>query len=483
MRERAGYIPDIGTEQFELKTMVFEGKNKKLEVEIPLLTNEQMNLIIDKVKKSSAEVLKGFKVSEILDIVDRVIEKLLDRNSAFRKKAEELLPIVTGYDREMIGLGLTSYLKNFRKPQLQRFLAEDFPNPLVLDEFQPQVKRGFSKAVGPDLILHIWAGNVPALPLWSLISGLLVKSGTIGKTASAEPLFAGWFAQLLTEMEPRLADCLAVVWWKGGDEEREKLVLRKSDAIVAYGSNYSLESLAKRVPITSRFLPFGHKISFGIVSNISLDSRKAWDTAHRAALDVVRYDQQGCYSPHLFYIQKGGAVSPQEFARFLANELDNFEKRYPRRSLSLEEESEIAAWRNSAELSLYTDESKELIGNSNHSWTVVYEGESGHFSPVCLNRTVKVIPYNDPAEILFQIAPHRRFLQTVGVACSPAELFEMAKGLTEAGVTRITGLGSMASPEPGWHHDGRFSLADLVQMVDIEHSAEELAEIYAPYLD
>ena len=57
-----------------------------------------------------------------------------------------------------------------------------------------------------------------------------------------------------------------------------------------------------------------------------LDSQKAWRTAHQAALDVVRYDQQGCYSPHLFYVQKGGKVSPREFARYMATELDNFGK-------------------------------------------------------------------------------------------------------------------------------------------------------------
>ena len=45
---------------------------------------------------------------------------------------------------------------------------------------------------GPELLLHVWAGNVPALSLWSLICGLLVKAGSIGKLASAEPLTAGW---------------------------------------------------------------------------------------------------------------------------------------------------------------------------------------------------------------------------------------------------------------------------------------------------
>ncbi len=66
---------------------------------------------------------------------------------------------------------------------------------------------------------------MPGLSLWSLICGLLVKAGTVGKVASAEPLLAGWFAQILAEIDPRLGECLAVVWWKGGDAEAERACL------------------------------------------------------------------------------------------------------------------------------------------------------------------------------------------------------------------------------------------------------------------
>ncbi|MDP3311271.1 MAG: acyl-CoA reductase, partial [Polaromonas sp.] len=79
--------------------------------------------------------------------------------------------------------------------------------------------------------------------------------------------------------------------------------------------------------------------------------------------------------------------------------------------------------------------------------------------------------------------PHRAFLQTEGVADAPRDLFELAEQLGRAGVTRICALGQMTSPEAGWHHDGRFSLLDLVQMVDIDSSAEAAAETLAPYVD
>lgn len=483
MREIAGYIPNIGEESFETKVLLFERNQETIEVEIPILTNEQMNRLIDKIKHSSRKVLKSFSVNELMNIIDEAIHRLLDRDSFYRQKAEKVLPIVTGYDEEMIRLGLTSYLKTFRKHELQRFLVEDLGNPLLLDDFQPRVKGGFSKAFSPDLITHIWSGNVPGLPLWSFISSLLVKAGNIGKVSSAEPLFAGWFAKLLVEIEPRLADCFAVLWWKGGEEERERFIFQQTDIVVGYGGNEAMEALRSRIPITKRFLPFGHKLSFGIVSKASLDSLKALQTAHLAALDVMRYDQQGCYSPHVFYVQKGGNVSPKEFARYIGHELEAFNRRFPRRKLSMAESMEMAAWKNKEEMNLFSNPNNEVLGNNENDWTVVFEDSDVSLTPSSLNRVVKVKGFDYIEEVTEGLLMHRDYLQTVGIAASPSELFQWSHLLGSVGVTRMTALGNMTSPEAGWHHDGRFNVLDLINMVDIEASAEQLSEELAPYAD
>jgi hypothetical protein len=39
----------------------------------------------------------------------------------------------------------------------------------------------------------------------------------------------------------------------------------------------------------------------------------------------------------------------------------------------------------------------------------------------------------------------------------------------------------MTSPAAGWHHDGRFNLTDLVNMVDIEASTEATANQLTDY--
>lgn len=482
----AGYLPGLAHADVYWQPLVFESGTTRLEVAMPVLSHQQMTALALRVKQASRVHLKTMRVSQIVAVVDRAIARLLDPIDPYRKQADQLLPIVSGYDAEMVRLGLTAFFKTFREPQLHRFVAEDFANPKLLDQFQPRPKGGAARAFGPDLLVHSWAGNVPALPLWSLVCGLLVKAGNIGKLPSAEPLFAGLFARLLAEVHPPLADCLAVVWWKGGDTEQAAALYAQADTVLAYGSNGSLEEIRRQLPVTTRFLPYGHKLGFGLVSSAALDSLRGPATARLAAWDVMRYDQQGCYSPHVFYVERGGTVSPREFAQYLASELANLQNRFPGRALALEDAAAIANWRQGIELQSMASGGAlvgELIGADGAASCVVYADAAQALAPTALNRNIQVVAVDALEQVIAQVQMHKDFLQTAGVAAAPAELFRLSELLGAAGVTRITAIGSMTSPEAGWHHDGRFNLLDLVRMVEIEQSAESASDAMAPYAD
>ncbi len=480
----AGYLPGLARDAVQWQTLAFESAAGRVDVEVPVLSAAQMTALARRVREASRRHLKTMTVSQIVAVIDRAMARLLDPQDPYRQQADRLLPIITGYDAEMVRLGLTAFCKTFRAPQLQRFVAEDFANPKLLDEFQPRPKGGAARAFGPELLFHSWAGNVPALPLWSLVCGLLVKAGSIGKLPSAEPLFASLFARLLGEVHPPLADCLAVVWWKGGDEEQADAVYAEADTVLAYGGNATLDEIRRRLPVTTRFLPYGHKLGFGMVGVAALDPLRGPATARLAAHDVMRYDQQGCYSPHVFYVERGGQVSPREFAHYLAGELANLQHRFPRRALALEEVAAVAGWRQAGELqSLSTAGGVELIGGDGAAWGLTYSEQPQALAPTALNRSIQVVAVERLDDVIAQVQAHRPFLQTAGLAVAPAELFRLSELLGAAGVTRISAIGSMTSPEAGWHHDGRFNLLDLVRIVEIEQSAELAADRLAPYAD
>lgn len=488
---RAGYLPGIQAAEVDWQLLSFEHGGARLDVSVPVLTAAQMDALAARVRQASALHLRTMTVAQIIDVIDRAIARLLDRTDPYRQQAEALLPTVSGFDSEMVRLGLTGFFKTFRAAQLRRFVAEDFANPLSLDGFQPSPKGGAVTALGPDLLVHSWAGNVPALALWSFVCGLLVKAGNIGKLPSAEPLFAGWFAHLLAEVHPPIADCFAVVWWKGAGGDEASALYAQADAVVAYGGNEALDAIRRRLPVTTRFLPHGHKLGFGMVGACALDTLKAPALARLAAWDVMRYDQQGCYSPHVFYVQRGGAVSPRAFADHLAGELANLHRRFPRRPLPVEESAAVAQWRQSLEwqalsgtaATMGAPPALQLIGVPSDAWSVAYSDTLQPLSPTALQRTILVVAVDALDDAMPIVARHKRFLQTAGVAAAPADLFRIAPLLGAVGVTRISAIGSMSTPEAGWHHDGRFNLLDLVRMVEIEQSAELAAEPFAPYAD
>jgi hypothetical protein len=483
MKVSAGYLPGLPAGEVRWQALSFGAGADRVDVAVPQLTPAQLRTLATHVREQGRSQLKPLPVSQIIAVIDRAIARLLDANDPCRQQLDALLPRISGFDAEMVRLGLNAYLKTFRAPQLQRFVAEDFANPKLLDEFQPRTKGGMARAFGPELLVHVWAGNVPGLPLWSLVCGLLVKAPAIGKVASAEPLFASLFARLLAEVEPRLAGVLAIVSFKGGDTPSERALFAEADTVLAYGGNDTLTALRQQVPVSTRFLPHGHKLSVGLVSAAALDVGHAQSTARAAALDVVRYEQQGCYSPHTYYVARGGRVTPREFAQQLAGELAALQHKFARRALTLEEAASVAGWRQGQELKGFAGAGVELLGDAGASWCVAYAEQASALLPGALNRTVQVQAVDRLADTLPLLAAQREVLQTVGLAAAPQELQALAELLGAAGATRICALGQMTAPEAGWHHDGRFSLLDLVRMVELEQSAEDAAEAYAPYRD
>lgn len=491
----AGYLPSGAPDGVGWHTTVFEAHGRQVVVRSPELVPQQLEAVAREVRASAQTTLAAMPVADVVCAVDRAVARWLDPNDPVRQEANRVLPVITGFDPEMVRLGLNAFLKSFRQTQLWRFLSEDLGDPGLLDGFRPRAKGGWSRVYGPGLLAHVWAGNVPALPLWSLICGLLVKAGSVGKVASAEPWFAGAFAQTLAEVEPRLAGAMAVVHWPRGQSGLERTLCREADVVMAYGSDEALAAWQQKVPSSTRFLPHGHKLSLGMVSASALDARVADGVARQTALDVARWDQQGCYAPQVLYAARGGAVSPHEFAQRLAAQLQALSTKWPRRVLSVHEAAGVAAWRQGWAMAAWAavdpapgagnlgGGAPQVLGDAAAPWTVVYVDGPAPLAPGPLHRSVVVVGVDRLADAVSCLHAWRPHLQTVGLAASPEELVSLSPLLGAAGVTRICALGAMSAPAPGWHHDGRYSLLDLVRVVDVEASAETAAEAFAAYRD
>jgi hypothetical protein len=448
----------------------------------PMVTPPLVDQLCHRLLQAQAEELAERPVMEVLEVLGRAVTRWFDPRCPQRVLAEELLPQITGYALDMVRRGLKEHLRTFRRDRLLRFLAQDFDNPLVLDGFQPNRAGGRSRAYGPRLTTQFFAGNVPGLPAWNLVCALLVKSATLGKSAGAEPLFPVLFAGTIAEEDPGLARCLAVLHWPGGQEDVEQTAFTRSDAVMATAGLRATESLARRVPVGMPFVPYGHKISFAVVGHEALALTRYADTARRVARDVSQYDQQGCLSPHAVFVERGGAVGPWAFAAALAAEMERYERSRPRAALGLEESAAIAAVRSQYEFRSYAEGGgvKVLTSRHGNAWTVLFEERPERFEPSVLNRVVRVHPVDGIEDVVPQLLPLRRYLQTAGVACAPERLDAWASLLGRCGADRICAVGQMPQPAAGWHHDGLGSLASLVRWTDVEGAAEAAVEQYDP---
>ena len=480
-RLQAAYLPDIANQDVAWHVLQFGNAAHALEVALPQLSQLQLEAITRRVQAACQTQLKSMSVCDIVSAIDRAIAKLLDTSDPRRKLLDTVLPIISNMDKDLLQLSLSQYFKTFRALQLHRFVAEDFANPQILDAFQPRVTGGWSKAMGPDLAVHVWAGNVPALPLWSMVSGLLVKSGCIGKVSSAEPVFAAVFAEVLVEVEPRFKNCFAIIWWPNEDTTTARYLFNQAEVVVAYGASTTLAVLQNQTPSATRFLAHGHKLSFGMVAMSALSVLRSKRVANEAALDVVRFEQQGCYSPHMFYVERGAKVSPYEFAEHLRSSIAAVAKKFPRPPLTLEEAASVVQWREKYALSMVQTSATQVLGDATDAFTVVYSDTPIPLEAGPSNRCVVVVAVDKLTDVIPLLQRQKNYLQTVGLAVAPEELLHLGDALAQAGATRICAIGNMCSPAAGWHHDGRFSLSDLVRLVDIEASTEIESERFTQY--
>lgn len=464
----------------EIREELHETEKGVFLLKYPILSARKIAEISQSVQENRANYLAKLSINDIVAKIDQAVLKWLNPDYQLRHYAEILIPRITGYDSEMVRLELKRYLRMFRKKELLRFLDEEFDQSAMLDEFRPRKTGGMSRAYGPNSIFHVFSGNVPGVQIWSLIMGLLLKSANIGKTSTAEPLFPVLFVESLAEVDPQLADSIAILPWKGGTKELEEQAISAAEAIIVYGSNTTVEKVRQLVPFGKKFLTYGHKISLALIGKEALTADYYFETIHKLAEDVSVYDQQSCLSPQSVLVEEGGAVNPNQFAQMLAAELERYHKKRPRAKLSAEEAMSIQKVRNRYELESLSGEKVSVFASQNDSaWTVIYHDEAGmDASP--LNRTIHVFKSCRLEEDIPKMVVYQDYLQSCGLAASPFRLFQIAEILGSLGVNRISPIGEMNRAKPGWHHDGGFNLLDLVRFTDIERNLEQDLERFDP---
>lgn len=466
MRLDAFHLP--GLDPREIVEWTDHDYGDELTLRFPVLEAGALKRVVDDVRAARGRTLSARPVASIIHALDAAAARLADSGTQWHELALHGLPIVTGCSEPMARLILERMSADWRTPALEGLVAAEFGNPSALDGFVPGPRDGVrSRAIGPEYSLHVFAGNVPGVGVTSLIRSLLVRSAVLAKTAANEPLLSVLYAQALAEVDPDLAACIAVTHWPGGTElDREATA--DADVVVVYGGADAVTAFRRHAPPGARLVEHGPRLSLGVIGREALASESvARPIALAAASAVATFDQHGCVSPHAFFVESGSTIDARVFAGLLGTQLEALEHELPRGRLDAAEAAMIHAVRATAEFRAISGEEVELIAGPGTSWTVIYSGQ-GEFEPVCLNRTIRVLPMPSLESMVARLRPYRTILQTVGVAGLGSRVDELADLLADVGISRVTPLDRMPWPPPDWRHDGRGPLQELVTWVDLE---------------
>lgn len=408
---------------------------------------------IEQSVKSGQEYLRSLAVDDIIGLIDAVARTWSSRDNPLQKK----------YGSR----GLNFLLYWFRKKHLSQ--AADISlksDRTVLDRFtQPPSIPYRLKANPRGTISHWLAGNVPMLGMLSLVQGILTKNVNILKVPKHNgeiiPYLLNSFNGVVYESETgkkiegtQLIKSTAAIYFERDDQEAQKALSMISNVRVAWGGMEAVESVMN---LPRKYgcedVIFGPRTSFMVIGKEYLQSKeKAGEIAGKAALDASLFEQQGCNSPHTVFVERGGIVSPLEFARLLAGAMAETLKRFPKGEIAAADSLKILKLRSEYDMR------GEAFYSPGVEWTVLYAEEDTGLAAPCYNRTVFVRPVSDVMEVE-KYCSH--LTQTAGTALSDQRKTRFAEKVTARGVDRCPDVGSMTLYEIPW--DGMFVLDRFVR--------------------
>jgi len=420
-------------------------------------------------KRNREQFLAKRSLPGMVNFFVTLAENWLEPEFPFRKFALENAA-AAHFSRATLERGLDQFFKQLTRENFRALLAQELGDGIDVlgDPPNAATSRVLHFWRGPEFQVHIGAGNIPNPALMSIIFGMLTRSAQFLKCASGSSFLPRLFAHSIYDADAKLGACLEIAEWRGGNVQLESALFAEADCVTATGSDETLDKIRLQLPSRMRFVGYGHRVSFGFVAGEALSGPRAKKVVSATADDVVAWNQLGCLSPHVIYVQAGD-VSAEHFAQSLAEELERREASEPRGEIPAEEAAAIASRRAIYEIrAAHSPETTQhWRSKDSTAWTVIFESDA-RFQLSCLNRFIYIKPVADLKTVLENADTIRGKVSTVGIAAPEEMVPGLAAQLARWGATRICPLGQMQNPPLTWRHDGRPPLGDLVTWTDME---------------
>jgi hypothetical protein len=366
-----------------------------------------------------------------------------------------------------------------------------------------------------ERVLGYAAGNVPGTGLLIVLLALAATAEQgvrppviLIRNSRREPLFTPLVLTALELVDPGLLNTTLVTLWDHADTALQEYLFAQADLVVAAASDETIEDIGQKAHRVSsvtrpiRFHGHGHKVSFSTVGRECqrLEKKTPFDDAPLvdavallASLDVALWNQQGCLSSRVHFLEQGNGPEyypPEAYGQAVVRSLRALDQLIPKgisrkRQIHnlFDKYQAVGASGPVKVLSDYDDDFLVVLDRRPLTAT-----QFGELVNDCQGRTVAIIPVDDVMEIpeRYLRYVHRAHLQSMSVALgNPDEpgldprLLRYAEALGAVGVTGIRTVGRGAFPQLAYSWDGLIPLDLTVKRQKGYFTALEFDEPWA----
>ena len=324
------------------------------------------------------------------------------------------------------------------------------------------------RAYPRGLVCHWLSGNVPLLGMLTLVQSILTKNVNLIKVSSgnnqALPLLLESFRSVNYETPggyringEDLLDTIAVIYYSSADRKNAETFSLAADVRLAWGGAEAINAICS---LPSRAgaedLIFGPKTSCMVIASESISTeRNLRKILRKAATDISSFDQTACASPHTVFVERGGLISPENFAEKLGEYME-------KALITIPKDPEDALTVNDIMTARAVGDFVGKCWRSNeYEWTVLLNTTVELANPT-YSRVITVVPVESIMQVVNLL--HRE-VQTVGLAADGEKRLKFAEGATKQGIFRLPEIGRMTNFDAPW--DGIFAADRMVSWASL----------------
>lgn len=431
----------------------------------------QIEEILKRVRQGNVVAKENIAYEDVLDVFSKLYSAWNDPNYSLRVEAIKELKRTSGLGDLMVEKIFENFPQLMNPEIIAKKMQQEFGSSDAFSSMYKKEGSLFSYVATPvGTVLHIAPSNTFLGSIDSLINGMITLNVNFMKMSDADTIFPLLFIKSIEEFDTKkcLTRRLALLWWKGGDENVEKIFKNEMDRIIFFGGFFALSSWQKGIGPKTLLVPHGPKVSFGIVSKKSLQESNVTNITDRIAFDISIWEQKACNCPQTIFVENLDSEEGSCFLESLSASLERVSTLFPPLEKSKDEYVELLK---TTELAIAGDclGEKNKVFTDGDRWRIIAKYKEDNdiiYSP--LNRTIYVTSYSSFENVAKKLSESSFYLQTAGYSLTSNEFMNIGISLAKAGVTRLCPFGKMTIPEPGTPHDGKYLLHDLARVTVIE---------------